>query len=452
MPPRKKIESTNVDRPLNPGRPPRRRGENKFPIWEAAVNVGMGLTFSSISAAIQQYSLGNFQAIGQVYENLFREESLRLAVKKRIDALLSCPINIIPASDEPNDVEFAEHVKEHWQTALPRQTITELFRQYLLLETCVGTIAWADGIPTVYSLHPGWLWNSPSSYKWFYQTYDTGRPTIQLNEPDEGVIDSMWNDTVKPIKTPLTGESEAQWVFYSNWHRGYMGSPVCSLAPLIFHKQVTLSKWVEAAKNFSGPLQKVYVPESDDQEKKDAFWLSYLANMENKVVRLERGKPSIGDKDSTSYDVEITSMAGTINVDLYKEFIAWYERKVQIAFLHGNLSTEVAESGGNRAASETHLRVEKQLIVNDDAWFNEFIRTQVLRKWAEEWSLGSIIPRLPTIQHDFSAISDPGERLDSLNKFATVIKSLAEVGYELEEVETLAAQSGIKIKKTLKKV
>jgi len=449
MPRNKKAKQVTVDTANQPALPSalpiRYFNAPRRAVWQQYTQIGTEITIDYIDNAIQKFGEGDFQHIGILYENMFRDTTVQLAIQKRIDALLSCDIQVVAPTEDPDDVDFALYVQENFETAFPETQIEYLLSQWLLLNTAIGTIEWKAGTPTIKGLHPMWLYNYVHLYdRWTYQTRDDGRVTIDMNvDNDEKLAPEQ--EQVENDSMSITSGKKDAWLFDSKWHRGSRTAPITALAHVWYKKRVAEMKWIEATQNFSAPIQVIHYPEDMPIEQQHELFDSYVDQVENKIVMVPTSKSSTGNE---GVSIELIPMASTVNPELYSGYIKYADQRFQIAFLHGSLSTEINSAGGNRAAAEVHHAVEKQLTIKDAKWLNKFLKTQVLRLWAQQRYPTKQI-NLPDIKFDFSSGIEVDDRMDAIKQLTEVIdKSL--VKYEIENLVETAAQYGIKLKRVEK--
>ena len=442
MPKQNKKQIAKNPEPTTVGLPPRYLSEKRHAVHENWVNIQRGLTDAQVKSVTQAYANGQWQSVGNMFEQLFREESIRLAIQKRVDSFISIPTKIVSPTEDPQDIEFAKFIEYKYEQIFPQASIEYLLKQRLLLNTCVGTLAWCDGVPQLHGLHAMWLWNHPIDNSWWYLTRDEGRIVVDLEWEDKDKLKSVLEQQIQ-TQNISNIEGNPSFIFWSTWHRGSFDAPLVSLAGPCFQAMIMREKWIESGRFYSSPIQILHVPEGAEEVEIDAFVSEYKLNAENKIVVVKNIQ---GTQNTQPWSVEVIDTSKSADPTLYKTFIDDFRRQVQIAFLHGNLSTEVSEAGGNRAASEVHAEIERQLTINDFKWFNEIARTQIFRLMAQQFNPFNP-PNVPNIIPDFTSQIDISERVNSLQTFIQLLNDLKNTDYEINNVEELSNQYGISLKK-----
>lgn len=413
-------------------------------ILENYTNIITSVTFEEAEETARMYARGNMLIPGRMKDKMFRESTFSAAVNKRINALLSRNMRVVPFSSRPRDKKFAKFVSERLSEMFPRTQLKELMKQLLTMNIMVGTLEWENMLPSVRAMHPQWLWNNPANYVWYYQTRNEGRPEVEFgddkNLKDVGKADPytyFYNKPYIQIK-----DKDPSWLLWSDWRPGSTDAPVCNLSTLWCYKQLVLQKLAEACKSYSSPIEKVIVPQSADGKKGRAFYNQYLELRDSKVIMVQRGPAAAGAEMENSYDVETIPMGNAVNDKMYLDTIDKIDDYYNIYFLGGNLSSNVNKGTGSRAAVQGHIDELREVITPGDASIlSEFLREQVLMPLAAVWD-PSEKTMAPYIEFDLYTLQGPTETINAMLQFATLASQLGQPG-RIRNLAEVAAQWGI---------
>ena len=229
---------------------------------------------------------------------------------------------------------------------------------------------------------------------------------------------------------------DGRWVLVSRWSPGLPAGHVTSLGKAWLSKQLSEQDWNDWNDQAAFPIGLCRTPRDATPEETDQFVSDVYASHTTKTIKLPQGTV-----EGSSYDYEqLDASAGSSNWQSFKTQVEYVDRKFQVAILGGNLSSEVASSGGNRAASATHHGVERELVQGDAQLLSTVIRDQVIRPFIEA-NLGlGVAPPWPN--WDIKEPDDLIEQAQALNGFTQFVSSIP-TNFTVSNLPDIAERFGV---------
>jgi len=314
---------------------------------------------AAVSAAISRQMTGDFSASADLARSMHTDAAYHAAIKKRVNGLIRNDLTVQPDDEEDAlQTEATELVAEHLQTMLPETELSKLDQWFQDIGATVGTVDWTFSetawVPVLRTLNPQWLRYDQALKRW---TYDTADGTVEVC-PGDG-----------------------RWILITDWSPGMPAGFVTSLGKTWLNKQLSDQNWSDWNDEAGFPIGLCRVPrENVSPEESDAFVADVFNARSTKTIKLPQGA---GPQDSYDYEL-LNASGGSDGWQSFKTHVEYADRKFQVAILGGNLSSEVASSGGNRAASSTHHGVERELVQGDAQTFSTQLRQQLFKPFVEQ--------------------------------------------------------------------
>lgn len=373
-------------------------------------------TLPLIADAIDQHQLGQFRPAALLHRSMMLDESYAAAINKRVNTLLRAKRTIVPS--DPNDPmaqAIADDVADRFDNIFGVLELQRFVQWFLGVGDSTATLDWVvnDGRlqPRLRSLNAEFSYYIPYERTWYFIAQSPGVVTV----------------------TPGDG----RWVKLTEWSQGTSAGFVDSLSNNWFTKQLTKAQWQEFNDSHAWPIIKAKYPDNVDGDAAQSFISSILVARRNRVI----GVPCKSD-GTAIHDIEL--LFGPTNVhDAFKQLIDYCDRKFQVAIQGGNLSTEIGQSGGNRAAATIHHDVELELVSADAEKLNACLRDQVLQRYVDHnygpWH------RAPNIVWDTNVPEDVVQKTTALVNFSTFCKSLKDAGISVDNLAEVASKLGLEL-------
>lgn len=306
---------------------------------------------------------------------------------------------ILPFSDEHQDVEVAEFIEESISGI---QYTTDGFF-YESLESGFTTLL--DAIGKGYAAVEI-VWEAGAQFRIKELAYlepqnfsfykDWPRPRILTDK------ERIYGEEVPPNKI----------IFHRHSARSGFTPRVALMRPLSWlyvFKNFSIKDWLRFSEAYGMPLRLGKIPNLEDKNAFDAM----------KTALQELGSDASGIIDKET-EIEFVEAEKRASVDIYKAFIDFCERGQSKAVLGQTLTTEVGDKG-SYAASKTHGEVRQDILEADCEQLSNTLRLQLIKPLIV-FNFGTpFASRLPWFKFKYEPAED-------LNAQATRDKTLVEIG------------------------
>ena len=370
-------------------------------------------TIESIRAAIEAQVSGDFSRTSVLARSMLTDSAFSAALDSRVAGVTRSEFSLIPLDDTAVDRTVAEAIESIWFSVLDELTLSRFIKQYHLIGVALAFADWTHRdresdiiLPRITLLDTEFL------------SYDTVTSELKYTTDDGSV-------TVTP--------GDGNWIMMSKWDIGEVVGAVSHLGADWINKQLALADWSSGNETHQSPM--VAVSESgtglvvsSDEEDIDSLISELQVAAREKFIYLPPGK-SISTIDTNSQ----------YKPEAFRELIEFVDRKYTVSILGGNLSSEVASTGANRAAAEVHNGVKKQLIQSDVEVLSSVIRDQLVRNIVEA-NFGSSVS-IPWPEWSTSSREDPAQLISAL----TTISQLTASTHRIKNIIEIASRLGIEL-------
>ena len=370
-------------------------------------------TIESIRAAIEAQVSGDFSRTSVLARSMLTDSAFSAALDSRVAGVTRSEFSLIPLDDTAVDRTVAEAIESIWFSVLDELTLSRFIKQYHLIGVALAFADWTHRdresdiiLPRITLLDTEFL------------SYDTVTSELKYTTDDGSV-------TVTP--------GDGNWIMMSKWDIGEVVGAVSHLGVDWINKQLALADWSSGNETHQSPM--VAVSESgtglvvsSDEEDIDSLISELQVAAREKFIYLPPGK-SISTIDTNSQ----------YKPEAFRELIEFVDRKYTVSILGGNLSSEVASTGANRAAAEVHNGVKKQLIQSDVEVLSSVIRDQLVRNIVEA-NFGSSVS-IPWPSWSTSSREDPAQLISAL----TTISQLTASTHRIKNIIEIASRLGIEL-------
>jgi hypothetical protein len=368
-------------------------------------------TISEVRHALRTHRQGIFSYSAQLVDTM-------------VDAVLEAEFELQPV-DAPNrqlSKRIAEQFGPLWDDSFPDDELRDFIGWYEMLGAGVACLDWdrrANRWGTkLRTLPPHFLRVDEYTGRWLYQA-------------QEGELEVVPGD--------------GRWVLLTDGQRGWMHGKVRRLAVPWVGKELNIRDWSRYNERHGLPIIKAKAPAIADEGDKDQFWEDMQSLGQEAVAQL----PTHLDDNGAAFDLDLLEAKD----QSWKSFEASLERsdrRFTVVFLGANLSTEVASSGANRAASQTH---DKQLSSKATALGKRVstkLRAQGLWPLVSLNTPGASFEATPWPKWHTEPPEDAKTQAEGQKVFLETVKASEDAGYEIENLEELAEQHSLKLKKVEK--
>ena len=295
-----------------------------------------------------------------IYDEIERDTHAFAMLQKRKKGLTARNWQVEPGGDRPIDKEAADLVEEIL-TALPFDRICEDMLDATLKGYAVGEVVWArDG--------------------------NRIRPTrIKTHDQRRFAFDEDWKPRLLTWTEMVDGLELPERKFII--HRfGVKGNNPYGLGLgtrlfwAVLFKREGVAFWLHFLEKFAGPTVVGKTPYGmlDDEQRK-------LLNTLTAVKTSSAVTVPIG----TEIDFLEATRSGSVT---YEQWLAYWDRQISICVTGETLTTQVGESGGNRALGEVHQEMLDILVDSDGDALADTLREQLLQ-WIVDYNLpGAAVP------------------------------------------------------------
>ncbi|MBC9246731.1 DUF935 family protein [Paracoccus sp. 11-3] len=295
-----------------------------------------------------------------IYDEIERDTHAFAMLQKRKKALTAREWEVKPGGDRPLDQEVADLV-EDILNILPFDRICEDLLDATLKGFAVSEIVWQrDGsriIPAVVTAH------------------DQRRFAFDLEWKPRLLT---WADMMDGIALPDRKFMVHRYGIKGNNPYG-LGLGTRLFWAVLF-KREGVAFWAHFLEKFAGPTVVGKTP------------YGLLTEEQNKLLRtLTDVRTSSAVTVPIGTDVEFleASRSGSVT---YEQWLAYWDRQISICVTGETLTTQVGESGGNRALGEVHQEMLELLVDSDGDLLADTLREQLLR-WIVDYNLpGAAVP------------------------------------------------------------
>lgn len=372
----------------------------------------------SVKAAIASQRRGEFSQICQLADDMASDAAYSGPLQKRLNSLIRSEITFNAydedhaSQEEKDEYQLIRNtVEKLFRLQVKQSTISNFLRSYLEVGIGLAWVSWSehDGViyPEVEALPVEFLRYEPYSQKWKYQT-----------------------QTGEVIVTPNDGN----WIMLSKWQLGRAEGFAAQLGLNWIIRQYTINDWIYG-NQIQNELVTIIGESSDaaslDEETRSEFVQRLQLEQSNRIIY----KPS-------GFDLEFQPANPNYRPEAYADIDSQAIRMYQVTILGGNLSTEVTNTGGNRAASQTHYSVEKELSQSDGYALAECLNEQLL-PYIALFNLGPEAAEIaPSMQWNVRPGESLTDTISALQAFAS-LSNMPIKGYRIGNLPEIAQRLGI---------
>lgn len=335
------------------------------------------------------------------------------AIKERVNATVRAPFRW-----ESEDESAVSFISEYWGCILDRGELFDFLRNFLLEGVGVAVLDWRTEasvwVPCFRNLPTEFLWHDDSNNQWKY----TAREGEFVVEPGNGT-----------------------WVLLTSGQRGWLYGYIRALALLWVAKQFVFRDWNRYNERHGLPIIKAKMPVSTGAPEKAQFIQEVQELNSEGVIGLPQGV----DGPDVSFDLELLEPKDQ-SWESFQTALERFDRKVNVMLLGGNLGREVASTGSNRAAAETHDGKTVKLAVPDSEALAQCFKEQVVWPFFYFNKPGVEARAVPLPVWDVEPPEDIQERAAAQETFGKALESIGRAGYEVVNIKELAEQFGLELK------
>ncbi len=377
-------------------------------------------TVGQISRAFRQYKLGFWHEVTLLYDQLFEDDTLPGLLEDRVRATTKSEFCLKPYAGSDKLNRRDQNTEDMFCEIAPDDELEEFLSHQIMLGVGLATLDWDTTgpmwIPKLRVLDTNYLHYDQYRMCWFYES----RQGIMEVTPGDG-----------------------KWVLMTNGETGWRHGLIRSVGQLWLQKQLTYCDWNRYNVKHGLPMVKARMPISVDAGEKDRF-IDDLENLQSEGII---GLPQ--DENGKGYDVELME-AKDNNWQSFQASIERSDRKYAVALLGGNLGSEVASTGANRAAAETHASgVDRKKAKSDAKHLSNCLREQVLKPFYS-LNFGALAAEnVPFPYWDTCPEQDARAWADAQDKLADMLVKFKTAGIEVSNLDELASEYGLKLKQKI---
>ena len=346
--------------PGSPPTPQRLGPAHKLPAYsgfDLPVNAVRTWTVPAVRGVIDNAEQGNIEGLADLSEYMQRDSALSAALDRRVHDLLRCPFRISPFTSSKRDLAVADAVRRFWPCMAQEVDLRQWVTSFHLMDFAPASVdleTIIDEDNNVWSV-PKMRWRNP---RYFY--YDPGRVTW-VDISYTGIID--------------VDVENGRHILATTWHMGKFPGYASKLAEDWLNKTFALRDFGEWRDLFAWPAIKGIVPAggSDDNNEKTQFANELAGAVRNRVIMSQRDS-----QGNATYDAEVMPLAKGDEWKSFMEIVEYTDRKYQVAFLGGNVSSEVVDQGA-KATAQAQLTSEIRMVQADNAALSQVLRDQLIR-------------------------------------------------------------------------
>lgn len=384
-----------------------------------SVTVQNSWTVAAVRGAIEQLSIGLFDAPSQLCDAIVADDRVQATLGSRTGGLLGRPVkHTLPPGYEDNaDAKACRDAwAKHWPALAAEAEVSEIQRWGIMLGFAPAQVLWDTvdddlWLPYLYPWYPRYVY-----YHWLLRHY----VAITLDG-----------------QVPIT-PGDGHWLLHAphGAYRGWMRGAIRATAEPWLRKTFAwrdASRWSE---RHGMPIVKAKTPAAADQSQVNQFRAA-LANLgQETVIQVPQGVDA-----QFSYDLEIME-ASSQSWQGFGSIINGSDMQIVLALLYQNLTTEVKE--GSYAAARVHGDVRQGALEADNhALGRGTIYNQLSRPFA---AINFGDPNLATItEWDVAPFEDAAAQASTFHLFAMALQQLRTAGKEVTNADEMAKDFGVKM-------
>lgn len=370
-------------------------------------------TIESIRSAIEAQIRGDFSKTSVLARSMLTDSAFSAALDSRVAGVTRSEFSLLPLEPTQLDQTVASAIESVWFSVFDELTLSRFIKQYHLIGVALAFADWTHRdresdiiLPRITLLDTEFL------------SYDTLTSQLKYTTTDGSL-------TVNP--------GDGNWIMMSKWDIGEVVGAVSHLGTDWIHKQLAVADWSSGNETHQSPMVAVSesgtgIVASSDEEDIDSLISELQVAAREKFIYLPAGKSISTINTDSQYKPEA-----------FRELIEFVDRKYTVSILGGNLSSEVASTGANRAAAEVHNGVKKQLVQSDVEVLSSVIRDQLVRNIVEA-NFGSAM-NIPWPDWSTSSREDPAQLISAL----TTISQLTASTHRIKNIVEIASHLGIEL-------
>jgi phage gp29-like protein len=366
---------------------------------------------SQVIAALREHRMGWLSGTSQLLDAMGEDDEIPGCIRKRVNAVVRADFSFSGEDETANEL-----IDEHWSYMVDQGELFDFLRNYVLMGVGVGVLDWhlkeSVWIPCFRNLPTEFLHYDETIKKWKYQA-------------QEGEF------TVTP--------GDGTWVLLTSGQRGWLYGLVRALGLLWVAKQFVFRDWNRYNERHGMPIIKAKVPVSAGAPEKAKFVQEIQDLNSEGVIALPQGI----DGPDVNYDVELLETTDQ-SWQSFERSLERADRKIQVMLLGGNLGTEVASTGANRAAAETHGdKLDAEEAMPDADALGQCFQRQVVRIFFFFNNPG--VKALPLPVWDTEPPEDIGARATAQKTFGEAITAVQNAGFKIKNLKTIAEDYGFEL-------
>jgi phage gp29-like protein len=378
-------------------------------------------TIAQVRRALRAHRDGVFSESAALVDTMGEDDQIPSLEDKRVDAILQSEFKLDPV-EAPNrqlSKRIAEQFGPLWWDMFPEAELKDFLRWGDMLGVSVACLDW-DRKPsrwngTLRTLPPHFLRRDDHLGKWFYQS-------------KEGELE------VKP--------GDGRWVLLTEGQRGWMYGLVRRLAMPWVDKNLTIRDWNRYNERHGLPIILAKAPAIADEGDKEQFW----EDMENLASEAVAQLPTHLDDNGAAFDLDLLE-AKDPSWKSFEARIDRTDRRFTVIFTGGNLSTEVASTGSNRATAEVHEGELPKIATATEKRFSTTLRREAFWPIVALNVAGATFEATPWPKWLTMPPENAAKQAVGQKAFGDAITAVEASGYDIENVAELGEEHGLKLKK-----
>lgn len=366
---------------------------------------------SQVVSALREHRLGWLSSSSQLLDTMGEDDEIPGAIRKRVNSVVRAAFSF-----EGEDEEANEFINENWSYIIDKGELFDFMRNFVLEGVGVGVLDWqlkeTVWIPCFRNLPTEFLHYDETIKRWKYQAQE-GEFIV---EPGNGT-----------------------WVLLTSGQRGWLYGLVRALGLLWVAKQFVFRDWNRYNERHGLPIIKAKVPVSVIESEKKKFVQEIQDLNAEGVIALPQGV----DGPDVSYDVDLLETKDQ-SWQSFQFALERFDRKIQVMLLGGNLGTEVATTGANRAAAETHKdNLDSEVAMPDAEALGQCFQRQIVRAFF--FFNRPNVSELPYPCWDTEPPEDIQGRATAQKTFGEAITAIQNAGFKVKNIEAIAAEYGFEL-------
>lgn len=320
-------------------------------------------TVPMVRRALDELERGMFRSAAHLADAMLRDDRIAGVMATRLNGLLSQPLDFEPPSGEDapaDEVQVADAVKLAWPKMTTEADLEDLLKWGILLGLGPAELLWQlsadEWVPRLKVWHPSniyWRWDTRSYW---------------LNTQDGPV------ELVDPRATETGGGKWALFTPYG-YERGWMRGAVRALALPWLVRGFARRDWAYFSEVHGQGIKKGLVPITASEEERTRFIQGLQTMGAAGVIEC----PTL--PDGTKFDLELVEAMAT-TYEGFQQLLVHADTAIAVVVLGQNLTTEIGQGAGSRAAAEVHDEVRVDYQKADNRKFGGTLQNQVIRPYA----------------------------------------------------------------------